>query len=75
MAKMTHDECVDLYGSEAEPTTTAYDHRTVVIHDGRGGICRFDASEINDLVSELAQFLHTDAPAVKIVDLRYKTDV
>ena len=40
MPKMTAEQCSDLYGSEAEPSTTEYIHATIVIKDGRGGICR-----------------------------------
>ena len=75
MSKMTKEQCADLFGAEAEPSTTAYDHRTIVIHDGRGGICRIDASEVNDLLTELTQFVANDAPPVKIVDLRTRTGV
>lgn len=75
MPRMTKEQCADLFGSEAEPRTVAYDHRTIVVHDGRGGICRFDSSEVNDLLTELSQFLASDAPAVTIVDLRGRTGV
>lgn len=59
----------DVFGSEAEPTMTVYRHDTVVIKDGRGGVCRFDKSEVNDLIAELGSILPHDAPAVKLVDL------
>ena len=64
----------DLFGGDAEPTLTAYDHRTLVLKDGRGGICRFDESEAADVVKEMSQFVQNDAPPVKIVDLRTAPD-
>lgn len=69
MPKMTHDQCSDLFGGDYEPTLTEYLHATIVIKDGRGGIVRFDKSEVNDLIAELAAVLPNDATKVKIVDL------
>ena len=69
MPRITKDQTVELFGSEAEPAVTEYLHATIVIKDGRGGICRFDKSEVNDLISELASLLPNDASKVKVVDL------
>lgn len=69
MPKMTSEQCVDLFGSEAEPSVTEFIHATVVIKDGRGGVCRFDKSEVNDIIAEMSSLLPNDAPKVKVVDL------
>lgn len=67
---MTHKEMMqEIYGCDPEPTTTVYIHATVVIKDGRGGVCRFDKSEVNDLVAELGSLVQNDAPPVKVIDL------
>jgi hypothetical protein len=75
MAKMTKEQCADIFGSDAEPTTTAYDIRIVVCKDGRGGVCRYESNEVNDVVTELVAFVQNDAPPVKIIDLRTRTGV
>jgi hypothetical protein len=66
--------CADLFGGDAEPALTAYDHRTLVLKDGKGGICRFDSSEAADVVKQFTQFVQNDAPPVTIVDLRTAPD-
>ena len=69
MPKMDKATCVDLFGTDAEPTITAYIHKTLVIKDGRGGVCRVDVSETNDLIGELASQLPNDASKVQVIDL------
>ena len=69
MPRMTKDICNDLFGGEAEPSTTEYLHATIVIKDGRGGICRFDKSEVNDLIAQLSAVLPSDASKITVVDL------
>lgn len=73
---MTKEQSNDIYGppTDPEPSLTAYDHRTLVLKDGRGGICRFDESEAADVVKEFVQFVKNDAPPVKIIDLRTAPD-
>lgn len=75
MPKMTTAACADLYGAEAEPTLTVYLHETEVLKDGRGGVCRFDKSELNDVISLLASRLPTDASKATVVDLTNITGV
>ena len=73
-ATLTPAICADLFGGDNEPQLTAYDHRTLVLKDGRGGICRFDESEAADMIKQLSQFVKNDAPAVSIIDLRTAPD-
>jgi len=76
MADATHHEAmIEIYGCDPEPSVTEYIHATEVIHDGRGGVCRFDKSELNDLINMLASRLPNDAGKVKVVDLTGKTGV
>ena len=72
---MESKTCMDLYGADAEPSLTAYIHETDVLHDGRGGVCRFDKSELNDVIGLLAARLPQDAGTPKVVDLTGKTGV
>ena len=65
------DALVDsLLGGDHDPKTTAFDVRMIVIRDGRGGRVRFASTEVNDLIAQLAQFMKSDAPPVKVIDLR-----
>ena len=76
MPKLDPTACADLFGTpEPEPSLTSYIHETEVLKDGRGGVCRFDKSELNDVIAELASRLPNDATKAKVVDLTNVTGV
>jgi hypothetical protein len=72
--KATKEDLLKCMGGDYEPHVTHYLHATVVIEDGRGGLCRFDISEMADLSKQVSGLVHNDAPPVVFVDLSQAGD-